>query len=171
MLIISGCLCVPGSATAVIEEGWGEAGGKTVKLFTLTNRNGMVIKVSSFGATLTYVSAPDKNGKFEPVVLGFDSLKMYVARHPNFGSTVGRYANRIGGAQFSLNGTLYKLTANNGVNAIHGGTEGFSKKIFDTDTTYVKGDSSVVILKYVSPRYGRGIPGYTHPSTEVYSYQ
>ena len=77
-------------------------GGKTVMLFTLTNRNGMVIKVSSFGATLTYVSAPDMNGNFEPVVLGFDSLKMYVARHPNFGSTVGRYANRIGGAQFLL---------------------------------------------------------------------
>ncbi len=159
ILIISGCGCFPGRATAIIEERWGETGGKTVKLFTLTNRNGMVIKVSSFGATLTYVSAPDMHGNFEPVVLGFDSLKMYVARHPNFGSTIGRYANRIGGAQFSLNGTLYKLTANNGVNAIHGGPGGFSKRIFDTDTTYVNGDSSVVVLKYVSPDMEEGYPG------------
>jgi aldose 1-epimerase len=159
IMLTYGCARLPGHATSIIEECWGEKEGKRVNLFTLTNRNGMVIKVSSFGATLTYVSAPDMNGNFEPVVLGFDSLKMYMARHPNFGSTVGRYANRIGGAQFTLCGTLYKLAANNGVNAIHGGPEGFSKKIFDTDTTYVKGDSSVVVLKYLSPDMEEGYPG------------
>jgi aldose 1-epimerase len=84
---------------------------------------------------------------------------MYLARHPNFGSTVGRYANRIGGARFSLNGTDYKLTANSGKNTIHGGTEGFSKKVFDTDTSYVNGDSTVVVLKYISPDMDEGYPG------------
>ena len=67
----------------------------------------------------------------EPVVLGFDSLGNYLGRHPNFGSTVGRFANRIGGAVFSLNGREYKLTANNRGNSIHGGPKGFSRQVFD----------------------------------------
>ena len=159
ILLISSFGGATDRSSSIVEEYWGEAGGKTVKLFTLTNRHGMVIKISSFGATLTYVSAPDMNGNFAPVTLGFDSLKMYVARHPNFGSTVGRYANRIGGAQFTLNGTLFKLTANNGINAIHGGPEGFSRKVFSTDTSYVNGDSTVVVLKYVSPDMEEGYPG------------
>jgi len=159
ILLISGGKGINDRTIAITEESWGEAGGKTVKLFTLTNESGMIIKVSSFGATLTYVSAPDQNGHFDPVVLGFDSLSMYLARHPNFGSTVGRYANRIGGAQFTLNGTVYKLMANNGNNSIHGGVEGFSKKVFETDSLYVNGDSTVVVLKYVSPDMEEGYPG------------
>ncbi|MCU0379141.1 MAG: galactose-1-epimerase, partial [Bacteroidales bacterium] len=79
LLLITTCGGAADRTNSIIEETWGETGGKTVKLFTLTNKAGMVIKVSTFGATLTYVSAPDLNGNFDPVVLGFDSLSMYLA--------------------------------------------------------------------------------------------
>lgn len=157
--ILSGC--DPGFQhdSTVSEVIWGESGGKLVKLFTLTNKNGMVIKISNYGGTLTYVSVPDKNGKFEPVVLGFDSLKMYLGRHPSFGNTIGRFANRIGGAKFSLNGTTYKLSANNRGNSIHGGPNGFSRQVFDVDTAYAVSDSAVVVLTYLSHDMEEGFPG------------
>lgn len=155
------CGCQPGHLgnPSVSKELWGETAGKEITLFTLTNERGMVIKVCNYGGTLTYVSAPDQNGDFEPVVLGFDSLGNYLARHPNFGSTVGRYANRIGGAQFAINGTVYRLTANSGNNTIHGGAEGFSKKVFDADTSFVSGDSAIVVFTYLSRDLEEGFPG------------
>ena len=95
ILLFSGCNTRSSDAPTVSEEIWGETDGKEVRLFTLANKNGMVIKITNYGGTLTYVSFPDKNGQNEPVVLGFDSLDNYLGRHPNFGSTVGRFANRI----------------------------------------------------------------------------
>jgi aldose 1-epimerase len=138
---------------------WGELNGKEVKLFTLTNKNGMVIKVTNYGATLTYVSVANREGVFENVVIGYDSLKNYIGDLGQHGKTIGRFANRIGKAQFTLNGINYKLTANNGPNSLHGGVSGFSSKLFEIDTTYANKDSVVVSLHYTSADMEEGFPG------------
>lgn len=162
ILLFSGCNTRSSDAPTVGEEIWGETDGKEVRLFTLANKNGMVIKITNYGGTLTYVSFPDKNGQNEPVVLGFDSLDNYLGRHPSFGSTVGRFANRIGGAVFSLDGREFKLTANSKGNSMHGGTKGFSRQVFDIDTSYTSRDSATVVFNYLSPDMEEGFPGSVH---------
>lgn len=159
ILLIGGCNANLSDTPTVSEETWGETDGKEVRLFTLANKNGMVIKITNYGGTLTYVSFPDKIGQNEPVVLGFDSLDNYLGRHPNFGSTVGRFANRIGGAVFSLDGKEFKLTANNKGNSMHGGAKGFSRQVFDADTSYTSRDSATVVFNYLSPDMEEGFPG------------
>lgn len=138
---------------------WEGSGDQAIKLITLTNKNGMQIKITNYGAILTYVAVPDKEGVMENVVLGFDSLSQYRTRHPFFGSTIGRYGNRIGGAKFVLDGTTYTLSANDGPNTLHGGPEGFHRRIFAIDTVYTAGDSSVVVLSRLSPDMEEGYPG------------
>lgn len=138
---------------------WGEVNGKEVALFTLTNISGMKIKVTNYGGTLVSVLAPDKNGTFENVVIGFDSLKQYQETRGQHGRTIGRFANRIGGAQFNLNGTTYKLAANNGPNTLHGGANGFSSRVFEIDSVYSNADSSIVALHYTSADMEEGFPG------------
>lgn len=159
ILLFTQGIARPKNRATIKDEIWGESDGKVVKLFTLTNKNGMTLKVTNYGATLTYLSAPDKNGVFENVVLGFDSLKQCVADRGQHGKTIGRVANRIGGAQFTLNGITYKLTANNGANSIHGGPNGFSKQVFDVDKFYANADSAVVSLRYISADMEEGFPG------------
>lgn len=104
--------------------------GKTVELYTLKNANGLTAKVMTYGATLTEMDVPDKNGKFADVTLGFSNLQDYVKHSPFFGSTVGRYANRIANGKFSIDGHDYKLAINNGPNSLHGGLKGFDKVIW-----------------------------------------
>lgn len=133
--------------------------GKTIELFRMTNANGMTVKVTNYAASLTYVSAPDKEGHFEPVVLGFDSLRRYLGRHPKFGATVGRYANRIKNAQFRLGDRLWHLEKNNKQHSIHGGTQGFNRRIFETDTFYVCRDTAIIVFKYRSAHMEGGFPG------------
>lgn len=153
------CFSQQGFITAR-EVVWGQRGDQPIKLITLTNKNGMEIRVTSYGATLTWVSVPDRNGLYENVVLGFDSLKRYLAGHPFFGSVAGRYANRIGGAKFTIDSVEYKLAANSGrFHTLHGGKEGFDKKVFDVEKCYTAGDSSVVTLSYLSPDMEEGFPG------------
>jgi len=144
---------------SVTKEPWGNADGNQVFLFTMTSGRGMTVKVTNYGATITYISAPDRNGHIDPLVLGFDSLDQYLERHPNFGSTIGRYANRIGGARFSLEGQKYNLTPDRFGNSIHGGLKGFSKQVFIVDTLYSKRDSAVVSLEYLSRDMEEGFPG------------
>lgn len=133
--------------------------GKVVELFKITNRNGMSIGVTNYGASLTLVSAPDKNGVFEPVVLGLDSLRYYWGRQPKLGATVGRYANRIGNAEFRLDDKVYRLEKNSKGHSIHGGVRGFNLRVFDTDTSYVLKDTAVIVFKYLSPDLEGGFPG------------
>jgi aldose 1-epimerase len=159
VFLITGCQSESTHIVPVKDEIWGESDGKEVKLFTLTNKNGMVIKVTNYGATLTYVSAPDKNSVFENVVIGFDSLRNYQVNRGQHGKTIGRFANRIGGGQFTLNGTTYNINKGNSPNAIHGGLNGFFKQVFDIDTVYSTLDSSVVSLHYVSADMEEGFPG------------
>ncbi len=159
ILAFAGCKPKQEMASSVEDLIWGESGGQVIKLFTLTNKNGMTIRVTNYGGTLTYISVPDRNGTFENVVLGFDSLEQYMGNHPNFGTIVGRYANRIGGAKFVLDDTTYSLYANDGVNTLHGGLKGFQKHVFNIDTAYSVADSSVVTFSYTSADLEEGYPG------------
>ena len=104
--------------------------GRTVDLFTLTNANGLVAKVTNYGTILTELHVPDRQGRLADVVLGFDQLKPYLKRHPYFGCTTGRVANRIAAGKFRLGGRTYALAVNNGPNALHGGIKGFDQKLW-----------------------------------------
>jgi aldose 1-epimerase len=159
-IILPGCKQKPEVKTDILRsETWGQVDSTDVTLVTMTNRNGMTIKVTNFGGILTYVGVPDKNDSIENIVLGFDNLEQYKLQHPNFGSTIGRFGNRIGGAKFTLDGNTYTLAANDGVNTLHGGIRGFGKFIFNLDTTYTAGDSLVVALSRLSPDMEEGFPG------------
>lgn len=105
--------------------------GEKVKVYTLTNSKGMSVSIINYGAIVTSIKAPDKNGVFEDVVLGYDKLKPYEKESPYFGAVAGRYANRIAQGQFSLGKTKYKLAINNGVNHLHGGLKGFDKVVYE----------------------------------------
>ena len=132
--------------------------GAEVDLYTCVNRNGLVMKVMTFGATVVELLAPDRDGNLANITLGFDGIDGYLGKHPYFGSTVGRYANRIGNAQFQLDGQQFKLGANDGVNHLHGGNVGFSAKVWDAQQ--VRTDASVgVRFTYTSPDGEEGYPG------------
>ena len=134
------------------------SGDKLIELFTLVNGNGMSVKVTNYAASLTDISVPDRQGNFEHVVLGFDSLKYYLGKHPKLGATVGRFANRIKNAEFKLNGQTYHLEKNNKGHSIHGGAKGFNNRIFETDTFYTVKDTAIVIFKYRSAHLEGGFP-------------
>ncbi|MBN2269624.1 MAG: galactose mutarotase [Sedimentisphaerales bacterium] len=132
--------------------------GAVVHEYTLTNANGLEAKVLDYGATLTTVKVPDKNGKFESVTLYLDSFEDYFKGHPLFGSVVGRFANRIAGAQFAIDGVTYKVTPNAGANHIHGGREGFHKLLWQAES-FQKKSAVGVILRHTSPDGNEGYPG------------
>jgi aldose 1-epimerase len=134
--------------------------GKPVELFVLTNANGTVAKVMTYGATLTELWVPDKGGKRADVTLGFDALEGYQGKgNPCFGCVVGRYANRIARGRFTLDGKEYRLALNNGPNHLHGGREGFDKKVWERTVT-ASGPLSVQVgFKYKSPDGEEGYPG------------
>ena len=109
------------------------ADGEAVDIFTLKNARGVEVQAMTYGATITSLRVPDRSGTFSDVVLGFDTLGAYLRQRPFFGALVGRYANRIGGAQFTLNGRTYKLAANDGPNHLHGGIKGFDKVVWSAE--------------------------------------
>jgi len=132
--------------------------GSTVDLYTLTNDKGLVAKVITYGATLTELHVPDKTGQLADVLLGFDDLKSYLERNPLFGSIVGRVANRIAGAKFTLNGVEYPLAKNAGPNHIHGGKKGFDKVIWKAQPVQGREGPSVVFT-YLSRDGEESYPG------------
>jgi len=137
---------------------WGEVDGKSVSLFTLTNKNGLVMKVASYGGIITELQVPDRTGKLGDIVLGFDDLASYVKGSPYFGAVIGRIANRISGARFELEGVSYQLAANNGKNSLHGGVKGWDKVVWDAvplDTP----DGPSLELSYTSKDGEEGFPG------------
>lgn len=132
--------------------------GQTVHLYKLTNSHGMVAKVTTYGAILTELHAPDRDGKMADVVLGFDDLKSYIDGNPFFGATTGRVANRIAKGRFTLNGVEYKLAINNGPNALHGGLKGFDKQLWHGEAASTDHAASVAFT-YTSPDGEEGYPG------------
>lgn len=121
------------SAQEITATDWGLIDGKPVKLYTLKNANGLILKVTNYGAIITQLHVPDRNGKLADVVLGFDSLDGYIAGHPHFGALVGRVANRIAKGRFSLEGKTYQLALNDYPNHLHGGAKGFDLNVWDAE--------------------------------------
>ncbi len=132
--------------------------GKTVDLYTLTNAQGMTVKVMTYGATLIGVEVPDRAGRHVNVTLHLDSFAGYASGHPCFGSICGRYANRIAKGRFTLDGVEYTLATNNGPNHLHGGKVGFDKAVWKAELKE-QADSVSVALAYVSREGEEGYPG------------
>ena len=132
--------------------------GEAVDLFTLTNAHGVVVKAMTYGGIVTAIETPDRAGRLGDIVLGYDSLAGYLKATPYFGAIIGRYGNRIGHAQFTLDGTTYRLPANDGPNTLHGGTVGFDKVVWDAEPFWT--DSGVgVAFTHTSPDGDQGFPG------------
>jgi aldose 1-epimerase len=133
--------------------------GSEVRAYTLTNKNGMKVKVLDYGAVITECWVPDSSGQLTNVVLGFDNLAQYLGKHPRFGSTIGRYVNRISKAQFELDGVKYQLAANNGSNCIHGGINGFDKHMWKFVHSSADNHAQSITLNYHSADMEEGFPG------------
>jgi len=133
------------------------ADGKPIDLYTLTNNQGMRVAIANYGGVVVSIVVPDRNGKPGDVVLGFDNLDDYLGKQPYFGALVGRYANRIGNARFKLHGVEYKLPANDGPNTLHGGIQGFDKRVWIARA--IPGEHPAVELTYLSKDGEEGYPG------------
>jgi aldose 1-epimerase len=134
------------------------ADGTAVDLYTLTNANGMEMRVTNYGGIIVSLKVPDRTGTLGDVVLGYNRLEDYVKDTPYFGAIVGRYGNRIGGAKFTLDGKTYQLTANDGVNTLHGGLKGFDKLVW-TVTSAERADAPQLQLTLTSKDGDEGYPG------------
>jgi aldose 1-epimerase len=143
------------------------ADGQEVQIVTLTNGNGLAARITNYGGILVSMKTPDRKGKMGDIVLGFDNLDGYLKPHPCFGTIIGRYANRIGGARFTLDGKEYKLAANDGENTLHGGKKGFDKVVWKIEKAQAKDDPSAVLgagraelrMSYISKDGEEGYPG------------
>lgn len=132
--------------------------GQPVDIYTVTNSHGMELKALNFGGIIVSLRVPDKAGKSEDVVLGFDNLAGYEENNPHFGALIGRYGNRIANGEFKLNGETYHLPKNNGPNTLHGGVKGFDKMMWQADPFENK-DAAGIVLTRVSKDGEEGFPG------------
>jgi aldose 1-epimerase len=153
-----GVTAAGGAAPGVVAAPFGAVGGAPVQLYTLTNEHGLVAKITNYGAIVTELRVPDRNGTFADIVLGFESLDGYLQGHPYFGAIVGRVANRIANAAFMLDGRRYVLAANNGPHHLHGGTRGWDKAVW-TGTPVDTPAGPGLELTYVSRDGEEGYPG------------
>jgi aldose 1-epimerase len=132
--------------------------GKPTALYTLRNAKGVTAKITNYGGIVISLTAPDHNGKFDDVVLGYDNLAGYLAKTPYFGCLVGRYGNRIANGKFTLGGQTYCLATNNGPNSLHGGIVGFDKVLW-TARPFESPDGPALELRYTSKDGEEGFPG------------
>jgi aldose 1-epimerase len=133
--------------------------GNPVEAWTLFGRGGLVLEMITYGATVTRLLVPDRNGHLTDVVLGFNDLDSYLTGRAYFGAMIGRVAGRITGARFNLDGRTYKLTQNDAPNHLHGGEEGFDKKAWTATPVKNAGGAPAVRLTYRSPDGEEGYPG------------
>ncbi len=132
--------------------------GREVHIFTLRNESGIEVEITNYGGIVTSLKVPDRNGDMDNIVLGFESLEEYFDDHPYFGALVGRYANRIAGARFEIDGEVYQLAANNGINHLHGGIKGIDKRVWEYEIPEAEEGASLR-LTYLSPDGEEGYPG------------
>lgn len=145
-----------GNEVTIQEESFGTLeDGREVSLYTLTNANDMEVKITNYGGIVTAIQTPDREGNLDNVVLGFESLDKYLEGTPYFGAIIGRYGNRIAEGEFSINDTEYELATNDGNNHLHGGEEGFDKKLWDAEMQ----DDNSLKLTYLSEDGEEGYPG------------
>jgi len=133
--------------------------GAPVRIYTLKNQNGVMVKITEYGAIITEIHAPDRQGKTGDVVLGFDNLDRYRRGHPFFGAIAGRVANRIANGRFTLEGKEYTLAKNNGPNHLHGGLKGFDKKVWTSKPLPTTDHEAGVELSCFSADGEEGYPG------------
>ena len=132
--------------------------GKETTLYTLTNKNGVEVSITDFGATVVSIKTPDNNGKFIDIVAGYESAAEYETGKNYFGATVGRYGNRIAHGEFALDDKKYTLAKNNGENHLHGGIKGFNKEMWSAEDVSSK-DAPSIRFHYVSKDGEEGYPG------------
>jgi aldose 1-epimerase len=147
----------PGEA-GITSEPFGTADGEDVELYTLTNANGMEVKIMTYGGIVQSIRVPDRDGEFANVALGYDNLDDYVENNPYFGCITGRYANRIAEGRFELEGETYELAINNEPNTLHGGDKGFDKYVWAAEEVE-DGDGVGLRLSRTSPDGEEGYPG------------
>lgn len=155
---------IPHPKDKIITKVFGQLpNGQHVHQYELTNSNGMQMHLIDYGATLTALQVPLQDGSFVDVVLGFDTLDQYIRSFslpaaPYFGATVGRFAGRIANGVFNLNDRQYQLTQNNNTHALHGGTEGFSQKVWTAATSRTI-EGTAITFTHLSPDNEEFFPG------------
>ena len=132
--------------------------GTSIEAFTLTNSRGVEVRTMTYGASIISVRTPDRSGRVDDVVLGFDSIGDYLTKARYFGTVVGRFGNRIANARFTLDGRAFQLAANNGVNHLHGGVKGFDKVVWKGESIDRDGNAGVA-FSYTSADGEEGYPG------------
>jgi len=147
------------TTTAITQKQFGTTpSGEVVTEYTLTNKRGSIAKIINLGGIITELHVRDKNGVLDDIVLGFDTLEPYLAVGPYFGALIGRVGNRIANAKFTLDGVTYELAANNGTNNLHGGVQGFDKKVW-TATPFEDAQGPGLKLHLLSEDGDQGFPG------------
>lgn len=143
----------------ITKTSFGKTGlGENIDLYTLRNTHGVEAKITNYGGIVVSLKVPDRSGKFDDVVLGFNELADYLKPGPYFGALIGRYGNRIAKGRFTLNGVEYKLAVNNGENHLHGGIKGFDKVIWAGNELKMK-TGPALVLDYISNDGEEGYPG------------
>ncbi|WP_175489395.1 aldose epimerase family protein [Neolewinella agarilytica] len=137
----------------ITSTAWGESPAGKVSLFELTNDQGNTLSLTNYGGIVTSIVMQGKE-----MVIGFDNLESYLGEHPYYGALVGRYGNRIGGSQFSLDGKTFMLEPNNNGNQLHGGPRGFNDHLWGVDTA-TTAEAAIVTLSHISPDGDQGFPG------------
>lgn len=160
-LIIVGCNNSKNNSTemktGITKAKFGNVDGKEVLLYTLTNSKGNQVKITNYGGIVTSWTFPNKAGKKESILVGFDSLKGYLTPPPYFGALIGRYGNRIANGKFKIDNVEYTLATNNGKNHLHGGNKGFDKVVWDA--AIINDSTPTLLLTYVSKDGEEGYPG------------
>ena len=143
----------------IAKQSFGKTGdGESVDIYTLTNSRGAEAKITNYGGIVTSLKVPDRRGKLDDIVLGFDNFDAYLKGHPYFGAIIGRYGNRIAKGRFTLDGIEYKLAVNNGENHLHGGIKGFDKVVWTARPRKVA-QGVALELMYLSKDGEEGYPG------------
>lgn len=133
--------------------------GRIAYLFTLSNDKGIQVKLSNYGGTITSIHQPDKHGKADEIILGYNELNPYLSNEFYLGNTIGRYANRIANGQFELDGKMLQLSQNQLSNHLHGGTMGFHKQLWNIALLEEKEEYIHIVLQLNSPDGAEGYPG------------
>src|SRR2546423_4703551 len=158
VLLLSLCAFVVHAQPTVTKTSFGKtSAGENVDLYTLRNAHGVEAKITNYGGILVSLKVPDRNDKFDDVVLGLNNLDDYLKGHPYFGALIGRYGNRIAKGRFILDGVEYKLAVNNGENHLHGGIKGFDKVVW-TGRDMKTNVGPAVVLRYLSKDGEEGYP-------------
>lgn len=148
------------TSSTITDETFGRTPtGIPVDLYTLTNGAGMEVWITNYGGIVTYLSAPDRHGRYADVVLGYNTLDGYLKSSPFFGALIGRYSNRIAHGRFVLDGVPYKLAINSGPNSLHGGKVGFDKVVWKVNSARITPQGPQLMLTYLSRDGEEGYPG------------